>query len=496
MRGKTFLWKWLLAAVLALTPGLASAQQYAPADPQVPLPLGSTRPEDGGFYTYAGALLYRQSNPMKSQPVAIRGLYAYDTGGREQLALIPITLGVNAFGEIVGRLPGDQPDLRFDTSNVIPGGANSATLVVNGLQQFVTASPPSSTLQQAFVLRPTIISTGGLFESQGFVGSADLALDTAQLNTRAPYQPGMELGVGWKFRDGSAVTLSWKYLTETQYRAGATLAPPAGFNPPGTNPGLLLENTFLFSPVYNFPVEYAGADFKARPIPGTIGPDGEIVTVNPQTIFGLWNGASMMTISFRQWFQQYEICYREPVWETETYRLNGIVGPRYAWFWEKFKWVTTSIGQDLDGTVLTGPQFVGIYSNIVSNRMYGLFGGCEQEWYLGRGFALTLKTDAALFIDSAKEKAKYEMGAKYLNLPQNKRAQIQWKLVPEFEAELGMMWYPTEFVQIYAGYTGMVFMNTAAARHPIDFDYSSINPRYSNYTRWLDGWRAGIALTF
>src|SRR4051812_20650331 len=52
MRGKTIRGAWLLAfgLALALAPGQTRAQDatgYAPADPQIPLPLGSTRPEDG-----------------------------------------------------------------------------------------------------------------------------------------------------------------------------------------------------------------------------------------------------------------------------------------------------------------------------------------------------------------------------------------------------------------------------------------------------------------
>ncbi len=528
MRGRTYRGVWLLAAILAVTPARLSAQsggggggQYAPADPVVPLPYGSTRPEDGGFYTWGRVLLYRQSNPLRQQTVAVRGLFAYDTGGQTITQVIQ-----NFIPAVNGVLPPinpafQQPDTSFDTGPLPPGSAGSQ--VIGGVQTTISQVPvivdgtivivSQAEITGRFVLQLIDVQLPGLFDQPGFIGSNEVALDVDQLRTRAPYQPGLELGVGWKFRDGSSLSFGWKYLTETQYRAGATLAPPAQFQDPKMNPGTFLENTYLFSPVYNFPPEYAGADYKVNVNPGqnitdippTFANPG-VINVFPQTVFGIWNGASIMTLSFRQWFQQYEISYREPIWETETYRVNGIVGPRYVWFWEKFKWVTTSLGQNQDATISSadilggfntqGPQNVGIYSNITSNRMYGVHVGCEQEWYLGHGFAIQLKTEAALFLDSAKEKAKYETAAKYLGLPTNKRTKVEWAVVPELEANLGLMWYPTEYVQIYAGYDFMAFFNTRASPRPIDFDYSNLNPRWTHVNRVVDGWNAGIAFTF
>src|SRR5947208_5889619 len=78
MRRKT-LWGAgpVLAAWLALVPGSVNAQGpfnsdiapgspgYAPASPQLPIPLGSTRPEDGGLFVAAEGLLYLQTNPLR-----------------------------------------------------------------------------------------------------------------------------------------------------------------------------------------------------------------------------------------------------------------------------------------------------------------------------------------------------------------------------------------------------------------------------------------------
>jgi hypothetical protein len=502
-------------AVLAIVPASLCAQtsasgpQYAPADPQVPIPYGSTRPEDGGFYTGLRVLLYRLSNPLRQQNVAVRGFVPYDSGVGEaqdptqqgtvlslppfppgRTPALPVTygpgVGIPTPPGVPAPSPGTTrvvvtPNTSLDNGSTIVGG------VIFNLDTSI-ANPPVGYTPQAVgvIVNVTEFFNPGLpgdFIPGQLFGSGTPALDVAQLDRRNSYQPGFEIDIGWKFRDGSAVTLSWLYITETQYRAGATLAPP------GPNPGPFLEETFLFSPVINFPVEYAGADFKINP-PGNV--------VNPQTVFGIWNGASMMTISFRQWFQQWEISYREPIWETETYRVNGIVGPRYTWIWEKFKWVTTSIGQNTDGTVGNNesPAFVGIYSNITSNRMYGVHAGCEQEWYIGRGFAFHIKTEAALFLDSAKEKAKYETAAKYLGLPTNKQTKVEWAVVPELQLSTGLMWYPTEFVQMYVGYDLLAFFNTRASPRPIDFDYSNINPRWTHVNRLIDGFNAGIAFTW
>ena len=48
-------------------------EDYAPADPVWPFPIGSTHPEDGGLFVSAGFASYRQTNPLHGQAVASRG---------------------------------------------------------------------------------------------------------------------------------------------------------------------------------------------------------------------------------------------------------------------------------------------------------------------------------------------------------------------------------------------------------------------------------------
>src|SRR5262249_16288429 len=54
-----------------------SAAGYAPPDPNLPSPLGSTRPESG-FFTHGSFLLYEQTNPLRNQLVARRGFVDSD----------------------------------------------------------------------------------------------------------------------------------------------------------------------------------------------------------------------------------------------------------------------------------------------------------------------------------------------------------------------------------------------------------------------------------
>jgi hypothetical protein len=438
MRGKTFRGAGLLTAWLALTVGLARgeepykpgslvipfldspaptcvrgqsyAPEYAPADPQLPIPLGSTRPEDGGLYLSTEFMFFRQNNPLKEQVVAIRGFQVSD--------------------------------------NSIPGVAPGQ-----------------------------------------FVGSGQVALDVAQLTGADSYQPGFRLGAGWKFSDNSALYVSFFFLTEANYHAGATLAPPGG------NVGPALENTFLTSPVFNFPPDFAGPDNKSIQIDQAT---NTLLATNPsaQAAFGVWNGASIMTLNYIQRFQEWDITYRQTICETEDSRVSGLIGPRFDWLWTTFQWRATSFGDDGTGVITAGPQSTAVYSNVVSNRMYGAHAGCEYECYLGHGFAIQCQLDTALMMDFVRELSRYEFLERFQGLPESKRNKRIYNVVPEVQGVIGMMWYPWEFIQVHVGFQAMMFFNTIDARRPIDFDFSNLDPHYSTTYRLLDGFTAGVAITF
>jgi hypothetical protein len=398
MRGKTIWGAWLLVACVALAPVGAYAQDatgYAQPDWELPVPLGSTRPEDGGLFLFGEYVMFRQTNPLKDQLVAVRGFVAVD-----------------------------------DT-----------------------------------VLGPGTAGT--------FIGSRVSALDVHQITGPNGYQPGFAFGAGWKFKDGSALTFDWMYLSEHRTQALATQA-PLDFRVRSD-----FANSFLTSYVYNFPPDYAGPPFK-------------ISVGGPQALHGIWDGALTQVITFVQRVQQWEATYRTPIYETDDCRVQALIGPRFFWMWERFKWTTTSA----DEFGLFTAADIAIYDNIVSNRMYGIHTGTSSEWYLGAGVALMCDVEAALLLDSVKERASYVRGDRFGPAPESKRAKHEWTLVPELQAMLGVMWYPVQSVQIRAGYDVMAFFNTISSPNPIDLNYSSVDPKWVSTFRFFDGWRFGVEISF
>jgi len=499
MRGTICRLAGLLTAWAALAGGTAWGQggPYAPPDPQLWNPLYSTQPADGGFFSSMEFVAYRQTNPLRNQTIAVRGFQ--DTSGQ------------------IG-----------SSSAIVTQGANN----------------PSTTTGNA--------GTGG---TPGlFFGDAMEALNARNVSGPQTYAPGFKIALGWRFAGDNAGTLtfSWMYLTSATYRAAATLAPPLG------QVGQNFENTFLFSPVYNFPNDFAGPPIKiqgpvstifvnvnlgggfgttvtapvvipgpppvvihgttvitALPGPplGTVRiqdssgatiPISIIVTGNqyitvplrvlndiPFIAYGIWNGASIETLQFQQKVQQYEFNYREPIYETECYRLSGEVGPRFFWIWEGFQW--TAISED-SATGTYGPTDGAIYENIDSNRMYGCHVGCDQEWYLGHGFAVELDTQVAAFIDIVKERASYTLLQR--DIIEMKRARTDYTIAGEAQASVNIDWYPIEGVQVKAGYDVMGFIKTLSSPRPVSFNYGALDPSYRSTARFFDGFNLGLALIF
>jgi hypothetical protein len=318
-----------------------------------------------------------------------------------------------------------------------------------------------------------------------FVGSHINVLDVQQVSGPQSYEPGFTIDVGWKMHDGSTLSVSYTWVATAQYRAVATLARPL------LQEGQFLQNSFLSSDVFNFPNDFAGPAFKAvnihDPFLGTI--------TNPFALFGIWNGASIMTEKYEQRFQTGDLKYRQTVFETEDYRLSGVVGARWAHIWDRYQWRTTDL--DINGNA--GPQDVAIYNEITSNNMYGAFVGCQNECYVGKGFALGLDLQAAALLDVVKERAKYENGAKD-NFPvptvENKRAIKDYTFVPQLCGTAWVKWYPVEGVELRFGYDLLMFFNIIDSRQPIDFNYSALDPHWLHDTRIFDGFQAGVALVW
>jgi hypothetical protein len=517
MRTRTGWKAWVLLVALALTPTVARAQDVPVlSDPEWPVPLYSQRPERGGFY-FAGEFIYfRQTNPIKEQVLAIRG-----------------------FND------------------------------VDGIVQ---------------AIRNTILGTSNPVVPGAFFGSGMTALDTIQVSGQGTYAPGFGINLGYRFSDGSpieAINFRYRHVVDARYSATASILPP--FNGRlNFNVGTSLENTFLFSPVYNFPAEFAGPSNKiavALPtagssasvtVGGTVTPvttttitgngQGTITTIGNipsvvvaaaqqggavanQAAFGIWNGASLMTIDFTQRFDDYELIGRIPIYQNDCCRFYGLIGPRHSSIWERFKWRTVDIQTQLPGgpatanggtitttttstttgtginssasnsiiTTVTGatatagspqtavpgdsaPDDQAIYSNVVSNQLWGPIVGYGLEYYMGHGFACSTDLRGGVMVDFVREIARYEIGG--FNFAA-KHARRDYSVAPEIDGSFNLNWYPIAGVQVNFGYDLMLYFNTVASPKPVDFNYGSISPGWEKgIFRYFDGFKFGVAFIF
>jgi hypothetical protein len=306
-----------------------------------------------------------------------------------------------------------------------------------------------------------------------FLGSRQDALDVNYISGPVNYQPAFNFTFGYRFESGIAVEMRWIHLTDVHYSSTAGIAPPG-------STGVFQEETFVTSPVYNFTRAYAG--------PGNTTGQGSAIA-----LLGIWDGANQMTEDFVQRFDLWELTMRVPLQESECWRTYGIMGPRLVSLWERFKWRT--VNAEADGTV--PPEDTAIYSNVVSNRLYGIHLGLGNEWMLGDtpvgAFSFTVDLQGAAYADFAKGRPKYELGDKS-TAAQHGRNFIN--LVPEAEAQLNFWWYPYEGIVFRAGYQAMAFFNTLSSPRPVDFNFGTITPGYQNTFRLLDGFNFGFGIIF
>ena len=232
--------------------------------------------------------------------------------------------------------------------------------------------------------------------------------------------------------------------------------------------------------MYDFTNAYAGPQFKIN---------GGDATAT----YGIWDGYDIGTISFIQRTESLQAKLKTPILYNDDfgYRMYGIAGPRFFWIWERFLWRT--VNENADGTA--GPTDAAVYTNIVSNRMYGVFCGIGNEWYIGHGFACNLDLDLAGLVDIVKERAQYQLGQK--DLPgQIKRALTQYSLVPEGKVEFNLTWFPIESVEVKVGWDFMAFANTIASPDPVSFDVGGLDPPWVHRWRFLSGLTAGLGFIF
>jgi hypothetical protein len=304
-----------------------------------------------------------------------------------------------------------------------------------------------------------------------FLGSGAPALNVNQLNQSNSYTPGYEMILGYRFQDGTAFEWRWKHIATARFSVGADIIPP-GF---AVGPNLL--DTFLFAPVFNFPNNFAG---QAQ----------ELSLGNPGAAYGIWNAAASMRISFEQRYDQSDWGTRVPLRADDISRTSVLTGARFAWIWERFKWTTVS--QDFNG--LAGPADMAIYSNIVSNRMYGPYLGFEHEVFLGWGVAIGFRSDLAAMLDIVKQRARYELGDKSAS---TKFSVTDYTFAPMYNGELNLTWYPVQGLQLRFGWQMMAVMNTVNAPAPVAFNFGNLDGVWQRRAiRYLDGLNAGVALNW
>jgi hypothetical protein len=334
-------------------------------------------------------------------------------------------------------------------------------------------------LSQTIAVTGFLDTNGGILNNvNGFAGSGQEILNTNMVQGPGSFQPGMNIFIGYRFKNGWSVDLEWIHLAESRQVASA------GVTGNQFVLGNNLENTFLFAPVVNFPIQYAG------------NPANVIVNGQPAfgSTFGIWNGASEMQIQFIQRYEQVQLNSRIPVWETENYRAYGTFGPRAIVMWEEFGWRTV----DRDTAGQAAADTTANYTNITSNRLYGAYVGTGHDWYLGGspigGFAIDLNINGALYLDFVKERASYELGDKS---NANHRSVNTYSVVPGIDGKIAAMWYPWEAISLRLGYSFIALFNTYASPRPIDFNFGTINPAYTGgINRLIHGIDVGIMFVF
>lgn len=382
-----------------------------------------------------------------------------------------------------GGLPGQDARLSYFTAPLGNSGKQGPFLFMDAL--YYTQSWTMG--NQLVAWRGLVDTTGVITTIPGtYLGSGARALSTDQFG-RGGYTPGVNLGAGWKFDDGSTLTARIMHLTGQTYGAGATLATPFARS------RVDLADTFLVSGVFNFPPQFAGPDRRTAIEGTTVGafpPFDPGRVVPDRNFYGVWNGASNMVIEYKRWYTEAEIGGRVPLFESNSSKVYGMGGIRYHAFADRFSWLSDVY--DLAGN--TGARFQGVYSNILSQRMYGPYIGCAHDVYLKNNFSLSADLHAGLMANFIKERAKYKLGDDSI---QSKRSVNEIDMVPTAGGNLNLWWYPVRGIQIRVGYAANTFYNTKNLDQPIGFNYGAIDPVYgTQYFRIIHGLNIGFGVFF
>ena len=339
-------------------------------------------------------------------------------------------------------------------------------------------------LIQSRTLRNQVIATRGFYDAGGlitgtpgtFVGSGATALQTDDLGSSS-MSPGWRITAGWKTEDNMSFYFSFLQTADVKYNAGASITPQF-FRGPRS-----LADTFISSPVFNFNPDYSG------PLSDT---QFDVDSGNLGNTYGIWNAADEMTIEYTQRYTTGDMGARVPMFQTEYSRVYGTGGLRYAWFYERFNWRTV----DRDVTGVATDSDSALYSNLLSQRMYGPFLGCGHEIYLGKAFALSVDLSASGLLSVIKERVKYKLGDPIFPTS-NKRSRSTFDLVPNINVDANATWYPLEGVQVRVGYMANMYFNTRSLKDPVAFNFGALNAENGTQAfRLVHGFNVGFGLFF
>jgi hypothetical protein len=261
-----------------------------------------------------------------------------------------------------------------------------------------------------------------------------------------------------------------------KYNAVASIEPAFGRLDP------VLADSFLTSFVFNFPADFAGPARKVD-----LGRDG--------ATFGIWDASDVQSIRFTQRYDSWQLSARLPFFTNECNRTYWLIGPRMDWLWEQFYWRTVAFDITSGNA---GQDDVAIYTNVVSQRLYGMHLGCGWDYKLcdtpAGAFGLSLELEGAGFIDIVKERAAYERGDFAIA---NQRSKKDYTFVPEINGKVYVTWYPTEAIELRLGWDFMAFFNTVSSPDPVSFNYGGLDPPWVKGTfRFFEGLSAGVSISF
>src|SRR5262249_44583761 len=147
--------------------------------------------------------------------------------------------------------------------------------------------------------------------------------------------------LGWKFQNDIDLEFNWSHLFTKKTSATAA---PVGQTLNGGDGG---ADSFLFSPVFNWPTDYLRPLNKVNVtinLPGTcfvrlsdrLGFVADQAAQTSTGPLGIWNAAQLMTIQFTQRYDDFELIGRIPIFENDRCRCYGLFGPRAVQLWERF----------------------------------------------------------------------------------------------------------------------------------------------------------------